>query len=56
MLGPPGAGKSTQAQRVAAKYGIPHLAVGATLREAASSGAPLGLLFNDSMARRSRIG
>lgn len=51
MLGPPGAGKSTQAQRVAAKYGIPHLPVGDMLREAASSGAPLGLLVNDSMAR-----
>lgn len=41
MLGPPGSGKSTQAQRAAAKYGIPHLSAGVLLRAAVASDAPV---------------
>ena len=51
MLGPPGAGKSTQAQRAAAKYGIPHLSAGVLLRTAVASDAPVGALAKDAMAR-----
>lgn len=43
FLGPPGAGKGTQAVRVAAKLGVTHLSTGEVLRQARDAGAPLGL-------------
>ena len=43
LLGPPGAGKGTQATRIAARFGIPQLSTGDTLREAVASETPLGL-------------
>jgi adenylate kinase len=42
MLGPPGAGKGTQALRLAAVRGIPHVSTGDMLREAVQSGTSLG--------------
>lgn len=42
LLGPPGAGKGTQAQRLAAALEIPHLSTGQMLRTAATEGTPLG--------------
>jgi len=42
MLGPPGAGKGTQAVRLARKWTIPHISTGAILREAVKSDSPLG--------------
>ena len=42
FLGPPGAGKGTQAKRVAAALGIPHVSTGDMLRAHISSGTPLG--------------
>jgi adenylate kinase len=43
FLGPPGAGKGTQAGALAQEWGIPHVATGDMLREAAARGTRLGL-------------
>ena len=43
LLGPPGAGKGTQAERLSAKYGWPQVATGDILRSALAQGTPLGL-------------
>jgi len=43
MLGPPGAGKGTQAEQFAASRGIPRISTGDILREAVEAGTPLGL-------------
>ena len=42
LLGPQGAGKGTQAKRIEAEYGIPHIATGDMLREAIAGGTELG--------------
>ncbi len=43
FLGPPGAGKGTQAQALAGEWGVPHVATGDMLREAVAAKTPLGL-------------
>jgi len=43
VLGPQGCGKGTQAQRIKAVYGIPHIATGDMLRAEIANGTPLGL-------------
>lgn len=42
FLGPPGGGKGTQAARVAAALGVPHVSTGDMLRAAAAAGSDLG--------------
>ncbi len=42
FVGPPGAGKGTQAVRIAARYGIPHISTGDMLREEMKNGTTLG--------------
>jgi adenylate kinase len=51
FLGPPGAGKGTQAKLVAAHYGVPHLSTGDMLRENVALGTPLGALAKPIMER-----
>ncbi|MDR0395888.1 MAG: adenylate kinase [Oscillospiraceae bacterium] len=43
FLGPPGAGKGTQAALVAGRYGIPAISTGEILREAMKTGTPVGI-------------
>ena len=42
MLGAPGAGKGTQAKKIAAKYGIPHISTGDIFRANIKNGTELG--------------
>src|SRR5918911_5221142 len=50
ILGPPGAGKGTQAAKISAETGIPHIATGDIIRAEIAAGTPFGLqvkAYND---------
>jgi adenylate kinase len=44
LMGPPGAGKGTQAKKIIAEFNIPHISTGDMFREAIKAGTPLGVL------------
>jgi adenylate kinase len=50
LLGPPGSGKGTQAQRLVQRYGIAQLSTGEMLRAAVAAQTPVGLKAKDIMA------
>ncbi len=50
LLGPPGSGKGTQAQRLVKRYGIVQLSTGELLRAAVAAQTPVGLKAKDIMA------
>jgi adenylate kinase len=51
LIGPPGSGKGTQGERLAARYGIEHLATGDLLRAEVVAETPLGVEVRETMDR-----
>ena len=51
LLGPPGAGKGTQAKKIVEHYGVPQISTGDLLRDHVRRGTPLGLEARSIMAR-----
>jgi adenylate kinase len=56
MLGPPGAGKGTQAERLARRHSLPKISTGDILREAVHAGTQLGLVAKATMEAGNLVG
>lgn len=56
MLGPPGAGKGTQAERLARRHGLPKISTGDILREAVHDGTELGRIAKATMEKGNLVG
>jgi adenylate kinase len=56
MLGPPGAGKGTQSERVARRYGLKKIATGDILRQAIKSVSPLGCVAKEAIDSGKLVG
>ena len=56
MLGPPGAGKGTQAERLARRQGLPKISTGDILREAVQAGTELGCIARATMEAGNLVG
>jgi len=56
MMGPPGAGKGTQAERFAREQGIPKISTGDILREAVAAQTPMGLAVKAQLERGELVG
>jgi adenylate kinase len=56
MLGPPGAGKGTQAERFARMHDLPKISTGDILRDAVTDGTPLGCVAKATMDRGELVG
>ena len=56
MLGPPGAGKGTQAERFATTHGLPKISTGDILREAVQAGTELGRIAKATMDAGELVG
>jgi adenylate kinase len=56
MLGPPGAGKGTQAERIAGTRGLPKISTGDILREAVQNRTPLGCAAREAMEAGKLVG
>ena len=56
MLGPPGAGKGTQAERISRTRGLPKISTGDILREAVQNRTPLGCVLKEDMEAGRLVG
>jgi adenylate kinase len=56
MLGPPGAGKGTQSERLARARALPKIATGDILREAVQAGTELGCIAKETMEKGNLVG